>query len=509
MSEPVFWYITTAIDYANGSPHMGHAFEKVGADAMARYRRRRGDAVHFVMGMDEHGLKVQQSADAAGVTPQEWVDRIAAEFETMWERLSISHDDFMRTTQARHERSASALLRSIQDADAFYRGRYEGWYCVGCESFKREDELNVDEDGVRRCVIHTGREAVWSEENNWFFRLSDYQDRLLRLYDENPGFIQPSSRYNEVRNVVEAGLEDISVSRSIEWGIPWPGDDSQTVWVWIEALVNYVSATGYPEPGYERYWPAACHVVGKDITRFHCVIWPAMLMAAGLEPPRSVWGHGFFTFAGRKLSKSEGVRVELSDVIERFGPDAFRYYMLREVPWNDDGEFSWDRFESRYNADLADDLGNLVNRTISMIERYRGGIIPAGNRTWLDTETAAAVDRYVTAMDAHLLHQGASIAMEIAVAANGFIEAQAPWALAKDPERAAELDATLASLARSILTVAALLEPFMPQKMPGLCARFGFDSVPLIDDLGALPVEGRKAARGDILFPKEKPAGSA
>jgi methionyl-tRNA synthetase len=509
LSTPDYWYITTAIDYANGSPHVGHAFEKVGADVMARYHRRKGERVHFVMGMDEHGLKVQQSADAAGVTPQQWVDRISHEFEVMWERLSISHDDFMRTTQTRHIESATALIRSIQESGAFYRGRYEGWYCVGCESFKRDDELEIDDAGVRRCVLHPNREATWSEENNWFFRLSDFRDRLLRLYDEHPEFIRPESRYNEVRNVIEAGLEDISVSRSIDWGIPWPDDDTQTVWVWIEALVNYVSATAYPAVGYEKYWPAACHVIGKDITRFHCVIWPAMLMAAGLEPPRSVWAHGFFTFAGRKLSKSEGVRVDLTDAVDRFGADAFRYYMMREVPWNDDGEFSWDRFESRYNADLADDLGNLVNRTISMIERYRGGTVPSGARTWLDGEAATAVERYIVAMDANLLHQGAAMAMEIAVATNGFIEAQAPWALAKDADRAGELDDTLASLARCILITATLLEPFMPGRMTSLCNRFGFGTVPQLADLPALDVTGRNASRGDILFPKEKPAESA
>jgi methionyl-tRNA synthetase len=509
LSTPEYWYITTAIDYANGSPHMGHAFEKIGADAMARYRRRAGHRVHFVMGMDEHGLKVQQSADAAGVTPQQWVDGIAAEFEAVWNRLAISHDDFMRTTEERHIASATALLARIQESGAFYRGRYEGWYCVGCESFKREDELEIDDSGVRRCVLHPNREASWSEENNWFFRLSDFQDRLLRLYDERPHFIQPESRYNEIRNVVAAGLEDISVSRSIEWGIPWPGDDTQTVWVWIEALVNYISATGFPTDGWERFWPAACHVVGKDITRFHCVIWPAMLMAAGLEPPESVWGHGFFTFAGRKLSKSEGVTIGLSEAIDRFGPDAFRYYVLRDVPWNDDGEFSWERFESRYNADLADDLGNLVNRSISMIERYRDGVVPAGAATWLDGEATSAIERYRSAMNANLLHQGAAIAMEVAAAANGFIEAQAPWALAKDPARAADLDATLASLARAILVTGTLLEPFIPLKAADLCNRFGFDDVPLIEDLETLSAGGRRAARGDILFPKEKPAPSA
>jgi len=509
VSKPHFTFITTAIDYANGSPHMGHAFEKVGADAMARYRRLKGERVHFAMGMDEHGLKVMQSAEAAGVTPQQWVDSIAVEFETMWQRLSISHDDFVRTTERRHEITATALIKRIQEADGFYRGRYEGWYCVGCEAFKREDELQEEDSGVRRCVLHPNREATWSEENNWFFRLSAFQERLLTLYDAHPEFIQPASRYNEVRNVVEAGLEDISVSRSIDWGIAWPGDDTQTVWVWIEALINYMSATGFPEAGYERYWPAAFHVVGKDITRFHCVIWPAMLMAAGLAPPVSVWGHGFFTFAGRKLSKSEGVRVELGDAIDRFGADAFRYYMLREVPWNDDGEFSWDRFEARYNADLADDLGNLVNRSISMIERYRDGVVPAGARTWLDDEAAATVDRYVAAMDANLLHQGAAAAMELAVATNGFIEAQAPWVQARDPGKAAELDSTLASLARTILTAATLLEPFMPNRMRDLCARFGIERIPLLSEVRDLDVAGHKASRGDILFPKESTAGSA
>lgn len=272
MKRPAFTYITTAIDYANGSPHMGHAFEKIGADAMARYRRRKGENVHFVMGMDEHGLKVMQSAEAAGITPQAWVDHIAAEFEAMWKMLHISHDDFIRTTQARHIRGAIELIKRIQDAGAFYRGRYEGWYCVGCESFKREDELFTDDAGVRRCQLHPTRETTWSEENNWFFRLSDYQERLLRFYDERPSFIQPEPRYNEVRRLVEAGLEDISVSRTIPWGIPWPGDPEQTVWVWIEALINYITATGFPEPGWERYWPASWHVIGKDITRFHCVI---------------------------------------------------------------------------------------------------------------------------------------------------------------------------------------------------------------------------------------------
>ncbi len=506
MSGTRRYYITTAIDYANGSPHMGHAFEKIGADAMARYRRLRGDDVHFVMGMDEHGLKVLQSAEAADITPQQWVDGVAMEFDAMWSRLLISHDDFIRTTEARHERSAIALVERIQQAGDFHRDRYEGWYCVGCEAFKREDELIVDEQGTRRCVLHPNRTAEWSEENNWFFELSKYQDRLLEFYRTNPDFIQPEPRRNEILRLVEGGLEDISVSRSVAWGIPWPGDASQTIWVWIEALINYVSATGFPEPGYERTWPAACHVIGKDITRFHCVIWPAMLMSAGLEPPGSVWAHGFFNFEGRKLSKSEGVRVELGAAIDRFGPDAFRYYLLRDVPWNDDGEFTWDRFVARYNADLADDLGNLANRAISMIERYRGGTVPRGGRTWLDDEIASAVGRYRSAMDANLLHQGAAAAMELAVKANGFVEARAPWKQAKDPARGEELDATLASLARALAALASLLHPFMPGKMKDLAERLGLNAPVGLADLASLDLANREVHRGTVLFPKEEPA---
>ncbi|MGH7129419.1 MAG: methionine--tRNA ligase, partial [Planctomycetaceae bacterium] len=396
-------------------------FEKIGADAMARYRRLKGEQVRFVMGMDEHGLKVLQSAEAEGITPAAWVDRIAALFRSAWARLLIGNDDFIRTTEERHHRAARELVRRIQENGDVYRGRYEGYYCVGCEAFKREDELVRADDGTLCCPIHPNRQVEWTEEENWFFRLSRYQERLLNLLDERPEFVQPAPRLNEVRRLIESGLEDISVSRKVPWGIRWPGDEEHTIYVWIEALINYLSATGFPDDGYERTWPADYHVIGKDITRFHCVIWPAMLMSAGVALPRSVWAHGFFTFAGRKLSKSEGVRIGLDEAIDRFGPDAFRYYLLREVPWNGDGEFAWDRFEVRYNADLADDLGNLANRVISMVERYRGGVAPAGGGTSLDEAIIATVVKYRSAMDANLLHQGAAAAMELAAAANAFV----------------------------------------------------------------------------------------
>ena len=508
MSSRKDFYITTAIDYANGPPHMGHALEKIGADAMARYRRLKGERVHFVIGMDEHGLKVQQSAEAAGVSPQQWVDRIAGLFRDMWERLAISNDDFIRTTEPRHQRAVDAMIRRMQAAGDLYKGSYAGYYCVGCEAFKREDELieapGDDAGSSWRCPIHPTREVVWMEEENWFFRLSRYQEPLLRLLDERPEFVQPEIRRNEIRNVIQGGLEDISVSRArLPWGVPWPGDPEHTVYVWIDALTNYLSAVGFPDESYLEIWPADVHVVGKDITRFHCIYWPAMLMSAGIELPRSVWGHGFITIGERKLSKSEGVTVTLESAVERHGPDALRYYLLREIPWNGDGEFSWERFDERYTVDLANNLGNLANRALSLIERYREGVVPAGERTSLDHSVAEVLDRYRTAMDANLLHHGAAAAIDLADAANGFIEERAPWKQARDPEQAAELDATLASLARAVTALASLLFPFMPRKMTELANRFGFDSPPPLDRLVELDLTGRRVERGEVLFPRE------
>ncbi|HEX6940380.1 MAG TPA: methionine--tRNA ligase [Longimicrobiales bacterium] len=508
MSIPSEFYITTAIDYANGPPHIGHALEKIGADAMARYRRLKGERVHFVIGTDEHGLKVLQSAQAAGVAPQEWVDRIAELFRAMWERLGISNDDFIRTTQPRHRRAVDAMIRRMGESGDLYRGAYAGYYCVGCEAFKREEELieaaGDDSGPALRCPIHPTREVVWMEEENWFFRLSRYQEPLLRLLDERPEFVQPEIRRNEIRRVIEGGLEDISVSRArLPWGVPWPGDPDQTVYVWIDALTNYLSAIGFPDDAYRQYWPADYHVVGKDVTRFHCIYWPAMLMSAGIELPRTVWGHGFITFGDRKVSKSEGVTVTLDAAIERHGADAFRYYLLREIPWNGDGEFSWERFDDRYTADLANNLGNLANRVLSMIERYRDGVTPAGEATDLDRRVADTLDRYRAAMDANLLHHGAAAALELADAANGFIEERAPWHQARDPGQSDALDTTLASLARAVTAISSLLQPFMPRKMAELAGRFGFDAPPLLHELAALDLTGRRVTRGEVLFPKE------
>jgi methionyl-tRNA synthetase len=505
VSDDKKFYITAAIDYANGPPHMGHAIEKIGIDAMARYRRQQGVEVHFLIGMDEHGLKVLQSADAAGVSPQEWVDGIALRFRQTWSSLGISNDDFIRTTEARHRPAVEEMIRRIDASGDLYRGRYEGNYCVGCEAFKRDDEL-VQQDGQpSRCPMHPTRDVVWTEEENWFFRLSAYQDRLLKLLDERPGFIQPESRLNEIRRVIEGGLDDISVSRSrLPWGVPWPGDESHTVYVWLDALTNYLSAVGFPAAGYERCWPADFHVIGKDITRFHCVYWPAFLMSAGLPLPHAVWAHGFVTVGGGKMSKSEGVHVELDEAIARHGADAFRYYLLREIPWNGDGEFSWERFDERYVSELADNFGNLANRAISMVERYREGVVPAGELTPLDEEVSAAVLRYRTAMDSQLLHQGLAAAIQLSTAANQYVDARAPWKQAKDAAQSADLDTTLAALTRCVAALTTLLSPFMPSKMTDLAGRLGLDGPPLLQEVATLDMTGRSVQRGDVLFPKPR-----
>jgi methionyl-tRNA synthetase len=504
------FYITTAIDYANGSPHLGHAFEKIGADAIARYRRARGDTVHFLMGMDEHGQKVAQSAAASDISPQEWTDRVAAEFQAVWRELDISNDQFIRTTDPEHKKAVRALIERIfhRSPDDFYEKSYEGWYCVGCEQFKRENEIV---DG--RCTLHPTRPLEWTEERNWFFRLSRYEPFLRELFASRPGFLRPDSRRNEILGLLDSGLEDISVTRSrLSWAIPFPRPTSdgevQGTWVWFDALPNYLTATGYPEAGFEKRWPAQLHVVGKDITRLHAVIWPAMLEAADLPVPEAIWAHGFVQLGGERFSKSAGVRLDLGEAIQRFGPDAFRYYLLREVPWDSDGNFSWERFEERYVAELANDLGNLASRTIAMVTKYRDGVVPSAARSALDGRADEAVAAYMNRMDALLLQEGAATAIQLVSEANAFVGAQSPWVLAKDPALAEQLDSALASLVRTLGIVAVLLAPFMPTKTRELWSRLGAasDALPRLQDLADLDPAGWRTRAGDVLFPRPAPA---
>jgi methionyl-tRNA synthetase len=497
------FYITTAIDYANGAPHLGHAVEKIGADVIARYHRRKGEDVHFVIGMDEHGQKVLQSAEAAGISPQKWVDGVSQDFLKAWDTLNISHDDFIRTTEERHHRGVQEIIRRIESSGDFYQGTYAGYYCVGCEGYKTEDELIQEEGDPPRCPTHPSMEVQWMEEENWFFRLSKYTQPLLDLLDERPEFILPDARRNEIRKVLEGGLEDISVSRSrLPWGVKWPDDEDHIVYVWLDALTNYLTAVGYPDETHKAHWPADVHVIGKDITRFHCLYWPAFLMSAGIELPTTVWAHGFVTYGGRKLSKSAGVTFELDEAIQRHGPEALRYYLLREVPWNGDGDITRERFDERYTSELANDVGNLASRTLAMIHKYRDGSIPQGEPRSLDEASREAVVKYQNAMDASLIHQGIAAALELTSLANHFVEDQAPWTLAKDPEGADELDATLASLARALLVLATLLHPIMPGTMEEMARRLGVEDIPTLEGSLGENLTGRAVTKGDPLFPR-------
>ena len=506
------FYITTAIDYANGDPHQGHAYEKIGADAIARYHRLAGADVRFCMGMDEHGQKVAQAAAARGIEPQQLVDELAARFEAMWRRLGISNDRWVRTTAPHHRKGVKALIERIleRNPDDVYEKTYEGWYCVGCELFKRDDEI---QDG--HCVLHPTRELQWTEERNFFFRLTRYQDFLRAHFEANPGFLLPASRRNEMLALMDSGLEDISVTRArLSWAIPFPrptsDGETQGTWVWFDALPNYLTDTGYPDAGWEDWWPAQLHVVGKDIVRLHSIIWPAMLQSAGLPLPERVWGHGFVMLGGERFSKSSGVGLDLGEAIDRFGPDAFRYFLLREVPWDADGNFSWERFTERYTSELANGLGNLASRTTSMLAKYRDGVVPA-SPLQADEMIARAVQAYRAAMDANLLHEGAAAAFEVVRHANALVAERQPWSVAKDPSRADELDGTLAAMVRYLAAAAVLLSPFMPGKMADLWERLGSgrDALPSLDELATLDVSGWKTSAGGILFPRPEVAAAA
>ena len=504
------FYLTTAIDYANGDPHLGHALEKIGADVICRYRRLCGDDVHFLMGMDEHGHKVQQAADQRGVSPQALTDEVAERFQETWKRLSISNDQFIRTTSEHHKHGVAALIKLIasRNPDDFYERSYVGRYCVGCEAFKTDNEIT---DG--RCELHPTRVLEEVEERNWFFRLSKYQKFLETLLAEQPDFIRPESRRNEILGLLAQGLADVSASRArLDWAVPFPlklsTGEQQGTYVWFDALPNYLTATGFPDPGFDQRWPATLHVVGKDITRFHVVIWPAMLHAAGLPLPKSVWAHGFVQLGGERFSKSAGVKLDLNEAIDRYGVDAFRYVLLREVPFDGDGNFSWERFEERYTSDLANALGNLASRTAAMVEKYFDGLVPASSRPDAELADDDDVRSYHAALDGSrgwLLHEALAAVSRQTARANEYVQNSAPWQLAKDPAKRGELEQVLASLVRRLARQALQLQPFMPTKSAELWQQLGAPreiSPAVFAELNAQDVTGWRVSKGAILFPR-------
>jgi methionyl-tRNA synthetase len=465
------FYLTTAIDYVNSRPHLGTAYEKIAADVIARYKRLSGIDTHFVMGNDEHSQNVFRKARELGEDPQAYCDRMAAEFLEVWKRLDISFDDFIRTTEPRHKAGVQELVNRMTAAGDIFEGHYEGWYCVSCEAFKQEKDL-VDGN----CPIHRTK-PDWIREKNYFFRLSKYTDRLRHHFEWHEDFLVPEVRRNEILRLLESGLEDISVSRAGQaWGIPMPDEPASVIYVWVDALINYLSAVGYgTQPkAVSKWWPADLHVIGKDITRFHAVIWPAMLMSAGLEVPKQIFGHGWVNFRGEKMSKSLGTAVEPLEAAQRFGPDPLRLYLVKEIAFGNDGDFTWERFEERYNADLANNLGNLVSRIAAMAERYRGGrVIGPGQPGRLAALAASSLTEYQKAMDAFALEAGAAAAFRLIDAANEYIASTEPWALARDPAKADTLSQVLFDVAEAVRVAAVLLLPIIPGSAAEILRRVG------------------------------------
>jgi methionyl-tRNA synthetase len=484
------FYLTTPIYYVNGAPHLGHAYTSTAADVLARFKRLDGFDVFFLTGTDEHGQKVEAAARDAGTDPQNFVDQVAADFADMARRMNISHDDFVRTTQPRHKAAAQALWRKLNEAGMIYLGAYEGYYAVRDEAFYDEAELTKRSDGTLVATA-TGAPVQKVSEPSYFFKLSEFQDKLLEFYEAHPGFIAPAAKRNEILSFVRGGLNDLSISRTkFTWGIPVPGDEQHVMYVWLDALVNYLTATGYPDADAPRaaFWPADLHLVGKEIIRFHAVYWPAFLMAAGLPLPNRVFSHGWWTVEGEKMSKSTGNFIDVRPLVATFGLDQVRFFLLREVPFGNDGDFSRRALVTRINAELANGLGNLAQRTLSFITKNAGGVVPArgmvheADHALLDT-AAALPEKVRGSINRLAFHEALEEVWKVIRAADAYIDHQAPWTLKKtDPARMLTVLYVLASVLR---TVAVLLQPFMPDSMSKL-----------LDQLGVAP-EARQIAALD------------
>ena len=485
------FYVTTAINYPNGRPHIGHAYEAIATDALARFQRQMGRDVFFQTGTDEHGLKMAQAARDRGVTPAELAEEMSGYFRTMVETLNISCDRFIRTTEPAHHRASQAIWQAMVDKGDIYLDRYEGWYSVRDEAYYDEKEIVVAESGEK--LSPQGTLVEWTVEESWFFRLSRYQDALLAHYRDNPDFIRPEARRNEVLRFVEGGLSDLSISRtSFDWGVKVPGSDNHVMYVWVDALTNYLTGVGYPEPteAFDRYWPADLHIIGKDIIRFHAVYWPAFLMSAGVELPRQVFGHGFVLHRGEKMSKSAGNVIDPLGLAAMFGVDQLRYFLLREITFGQDGSYSAGAIVTRVNADLANSFGNLAQRTLSFIAKNCDGILPTGGRSDPADEELVALVATITGTEMPALFedlalsQGIEAWLRAVFACNQYIDAQAPWTLRKtDPER---MKPVLATLFQAIADLAIAIQPVIPAS----AAR-------LLDQMGVPATERTQAALAD------------
>ena len=500
------FYLTTPIYYVNARPHIGHAYTTIVADVIARRRRALGEDVWFLTGTDEHGQKIERSAEKAGVEPQEFADRVSAEFRGLWDRMGLTYDDYIRTTEERHKQGVRKLWNVLKERGFLYKGTYTGQYCVW-------DELYV-EAGPGAACPDCGRVTETVSEENYFFKLSAFENKLLELYAERPELIEPETRRNEVLSFVRGGLRDLSVSRtSFKWGIPVPGDESHVMYVWLDALANYITALGYgagpdgtDEAAFEKFWPARLHVIGKEISRFHCVYWPAFLMAAGLPLPKAIVAHGWLLFEQSKMSKSRGNIVRAETILEVLGADALRYFLLREIVFGQDGSFSFDALVGRYNADLANGYGNLVSRTLTMIEKYFGGVVPGAAP---DERIRGAANDAIREFGAHFRGLNFSVGLEAVWtfigAIDGFITSQAPWKLAKAEADRGALATVLATCAEAIRVITALVYPVMPEAAGKVWAQLGLGDITQADlkDLkwGGLVAGTRLGVLGPV-FPR-------
>jgi methionyl-tRNA synthetase len=512
------FYITTPIYYVNDAPHIGHAYTTIAADVLARWHRQRGESVWFLTGTDEHGQKVMRTAEAHDMSPREWCDQLVrTEWIPVLDVIDASNDDFIRTTERRHTERVREFWQHLDDAGEVYQGNYEGPYCVSCEEFKLPSELLDGENGEKLCPIH-GRPVEIIQETNYFFRLSQYTDKLLAYYEEHPEFIEPESARNEIVSFVRQGLQDLSITRStFNWGIPVPWDDEHVLYVWIDALLNYVTAAGYrADPlTFERTWPADVHFVGKDIVRFHAVIWPAMLMAAGLPLPRKVFAHGWLLVGGEKMSKTKLTGIHPSQIVDVFGSDALRYYFLRAIQFGSDGSFSWEHLHAVYTSELANGLGNLASRVAAMVGRYFDGALPEATDVGpaeeaLASKLAETVRTADEAMLALRFHDGLAAVDAFVGAVNVYVTEQEPWKVAKDPEARGRLATILYTAAESLRAIAVLHNPVMPRMAESLWTQLGAEqaigklSTQRVQDAGKwgqLPA-GAAVTKGDALFPR-------